>query len=245
MMQLIQLFLMSSLVAYSILVTYPLAFRKMSGRRYQLFNGIALGILIYLIMDIFSGTYTLLDDSPILSFLFIVPFVLSYFGFHLYSSMRVSGVSNEKYAETVSLIISLGIGLQNFTEGLAIGGSLRLGLSTVLIPLVVGLTLQNVTEGFPIASPFLKTGVEKERTYLLYMYLLGGSPTLLGSLLSYVLASTPLVVVFNALAMGGILFVALEMYKGMVKHSDQSLRNVAEVGIAIGIVITFLVNLLP
>ncbi len=77
------------------------------------------------------------------------------------------------------------------------------------------------------------------------MYLLGGSPTLLGSILSYFLASASLVIVFNSLAMGGILFVALEMYKGVVKHSDQSLRNITEVGIALGIFVTFLVNLLP
>jgi ZIP family zinc transporter len=146
------------------------------------------------------------------------------------------------YAKTASLVVSLGIGLQNFTEGLAIGGSLREGLSSFLLPLVVGLTMQNVTEGFPIVSPFL--GREVDRSYLLAMYALGGTPTLLGSLLSYSLGSDLLVVAFNALAMGGILFVALEMYKGLAKGSNKGTRDLAELGIATGIAITFVVNLL-
>ncbi len=144
---------MSSLVAYSIFVTYPLAFRRISNKDYQLFTGIALGILIYLILDVFSGTYTLLDGNPYLYAFFILSFILSYLGFQFYSSIRISGVTGTRYAESISFIISLGIGLQNFTEGLAIGGSLKIGLSTVVLPLVVGLTLQDVTEGFPMFHP--------------------------------------------------------------------------------------------
>ncbi|ABP95143.1 MULTISPECIES: ZIP family metal transporter [Metallosphaera] len=242
--QLLQLLLMSVLVAYSIFLTFPIAFKGLSPRGVQLLTGVGLGILIYLIMDIFSGTYPLAEGNISLSLLLVMPFVLSYLGFHFYSNLRLGKTTEESYARTLSLVISLGIGLQNFTEGLAIGGSLRIGLSSVVIPLVTGLTLQNVTEGFPILSPFLRSG-KVNYSYLFAMYILGGTPTLVGSMLSYFVASIPLVIVFNSLALGGILFVSLEMYKGIVRHGNVSGKNLAELGLALGIILAFLVNLLP
>ncbi|BCS93215.1 hypothetical protein [Metallosphaera javensis (ex Sakai et al. 2022)] len=241
--QFLELLLMSVLVAYSIFLTFPIAFKGLSPRGVQLLTGVGLGILIYLIMDIFSGTYPLAEGNAPLSLLLLIPFVLSYLGFHFYSSLRLGRSTEESYARTLSLVISLGIGLQNFTEGLAIGGSLRIGLSSLVIPLVAGLTLQNVTEGFPIVSPFLRGG-KVNYSYLLLMYLLGGTPTLIGSILSYLVASTAIVIVFNSLALGGILFVSLEMYKGIVRYGAPSVKNVAELGIALGLIISFLVNLL-
>ncbi|AWR98490.1 hypothetical protein [Metallosphaera hakonensis] len=241
--QFTELMLMSLLVAYSIFLTFPIAYKGVSPKGAQLLMGLGLGILIYLIMDLFSGTYVLVEGKIYLSLLLMAPFVLSYLGFHLYSAMRLDSAKERNYAQVLSLVVSLGIGLQNFTEGLAIGGSLRIGLVSVVVPLVAGLTLQNVTEGFPILSPFLRTG-KVNYSFLFMMYLLGGTPTLLGSILSYYVASIPLVVVFNSLALGGILFVSLEMYKSLVKNGRE-FRNVGEIGIVLGLVIAFLVNLLP
>jgi ZIP family zinc transporter len=50
-------------------------------------------------------------------------------------------------------LIAVGIGLHNFGEGLAIGGSAvrgEIGLATLL---VVGFALHNATEGFGIVAP--------------------------------------------------------------------------------------------
>lgn len=243
--QVIQVIILSLVVAYSIFATFPVAFKRISSRAIQFLMGTSLGILVYLLMDLFSSTYPLQAGSIQLSLLFIIPFLLSYLGFHWFSSIRLSNTTPENYAEAISFIVTMGIGLQNLTEGLAIGGSLRLGLSTVVLPLVIGLSLQNATEGFPIVSPFLRQGNPKGGRFLFYMYLLAGTPVVVGSLFSFYTASQALVILFNSIAMGGILFVALEIYKGMIRQHTNSHRNLSEIGIAVGLALTFAVNLLP
>src|SRR5260221_1451387 len=67
---------------------------------------------------------------------------------------RLAGPSPRQLA----LLIALGIGLHNFSEGLAIGHSSRAwatGLATILIG---GLGLQHMTEGFGIAAPLTAGG---------------------------------------------------------------------------------------
>lgn len=46
------------------------------------------------------------------------------------------------------------------------------------------------------------------------------------------------------MALGGILFVSLEMYKSLVKNGRE-FRNVGEIGIVLGLVIAFLVTCFP
>ncbi|MCI2414858.1 MAG: hypothetical protein MPF33_06400 [Candidatus Aramenus sp.] len=59
--QVIQLVAFSSLVAFSIFLTYPITFKRLSWKWYRFLIGLALGILVYLLMDVFSGTYPLLQ----------------------------------------------------------------------------------------------------------------------------------------------------------------------------------------
>ena len=69
------------------------------------------------------------------------------------SSPRARGISGWPAARRLSLLIAVGIGLHNFGEGLAIGGSAasgEIGLATVL---VIGFALHNGTEGFGVVAP--------------------------------------------------------------------------------------------
>lgn len=52
-------------------------------------------------------------------------------------------------------MIAIGIGLHNFSEGLAIGSAVGLG-QVAFIFLIVGFTLHNATEGLAIAAPMAK-----------------------------------------------------------------------------------------
>ena len=66
---------------------------------------------------------------------------------------RARGISGWSTARRLSLLIAVGIGLHNFGEGLAIGGSAargEIGLATIL---VIGFALHNGTEGFGIVAP--------------------------------------------------------------------------------------------
>src|SRR5260370_20248748 len=67
---------------------------------------------------------------------------------------RLAGPSPRQLA----LLIALGIGLHNFSEGLAIGQSSRAGAIGLATILIVGFRLHNMTEGFGIAAPLTAGG---------------------------------------------------------------------------------------
>ena len=91
------------------------------------------------------------------------------------------GIAGWSAARRLSLLIAVGIGLHNFGEGLAIGGSAaagEIGLATVL---VIGFALHNGTEGFGIVAPLAAVDDRPSWGFLLLMGLIGGGPTLLGT----------------------------------------------------------------
>ena len=57
-------------------------------------------------------------------------------------------------AQSLALMIATGIGLHNFSEGLAIGQSAASGEISLALMLVIGFGLHNATEGFGIVGPF-------------------------------------------------------------------------------------------
>jgi len=57
-------------------------------------------------------------------------------------------------AQSLSLMIATGIGLHNFSEGLAIGQSAAAGELSLALVLIIGFGLHNATEGFGIVGPF-------------------------------------------------------------------------------------------
>ena len=80
----------------------------------------------------------------------------------------------------ISMMISIGIGLHNFGEGLAIGAAVLLGEVALSSFLILGFTLHNTTEGLAIVAPMAKSRripVAK----LIIMGLIAGGPTILGA----------------------------------------------------------------
>src|SRR5437660_2203882 len=114
-------------------------------------------------------------------------------------------------ARWLALFIATGIGLHNFSEGLAIGQSSARGQLSLAIVLIIGFGLHNATEGLGICAPL--TG-EKERpswTFLGALGLIGGGPTFLGTLIGQAWVSQSVSIVFLALAAGSILYVVIEL----------------------------------
>ena len=119
------------------------------------------------------------------------------------------------------LIVATAIGLHNFAEGLAIGVSARageIGLATVLI---IGFALHNATEGFGIVGPL--GDVRPSWRWLALAGLIGGGPTFLGSIVGYNVTSTPLELLFYAVAGGAILYVIGEIWNGMRRYGHREL----------------------
>jgi ZIP family zinc transporter len=127
----------------------------------------------------------------------------------------------QRYALRTGMTIAAAIGLHNFAEGLAIGVSAsagEIGLATVLI---VGFALHNATEGFGIIGPL--GDARPSWRWLGLAGVVGGGPTLLGTMLDYSVNSQPLELAFYALSGGAILYVIGEIWTAMRRHGHREL----------------------
>ena len=74
----------------------------------------------------------------------------------------------------LSLMIAIGIGAHNFSEGLAIGQSYAAGSVELVLILIVGFGAHNATEGFGIAGPLTGLVTRPELKFLGLVGLIGG-----------------------------------------------------------------------
>ena len=121
---------------------------------------------------------------------------------------RVSAYSP---SQRLSFLIAVGIGLHNFGEGLAIGGSAVRGEISLATLLVIGFALHNATEGFGIVAPMSAALERPSWSFLIGLGVIGGGPTFLGTLVGSQFTSTPTSVVFLTLAAGSILYVVVQL----------------------------------
>jgi ZIP family zinc transporter len=139
------------------------------------------------------------------------------------TATRTRGISGWSTARRLSLLIAVGIGLHNFGEGLAIGGSAAagdIGLATIL---VIGFALHNGTEGFGIVAPLAAEGDRPSWGFLLLMGLIGGGPTFAGTAVGSQFTSDAMSVIFLTLAAGSILYVVIQLLGVAYKYGKKDL----------------------
>jgi ZIP family zinc transporter len=142
-------------------------------------------------------------------------------------------------ARRVSAMIAMGIGLHNFSEGLAIGQAYSWGNSQLAWLLVIGFALHNATEGFGIVGPL--SGHPVSWGFLGLMGLIGGGPTLIGSLIGSFWTIKPVEIFCLSMASGSILYVV-----GELLHLGRQLKDetIASVGLLAGFFLAFITELL-
>lgn len=114
-------------------------------------------------------------------------------------------------ARRLSLLIAVGIGLHNFSEGLAIGQSAAQGDLSLALLLIIGFGLHNATEGFGITAPLAGADHRPSWRFLALLGLIGGGPTLLGTLLGQAYVNDVVYLAFLSLAAGSILYVVIQL----------------------------------
>jgi ZIP family zinc transporter len=237
-------------MGFSIYLSLPIVLRKKTNEKTtRILNAVAIGILIFLISDVFSDAAPLLYNNgspgnyiaiPSLGIAFAVALAVGFFMLYYFENRSKKGLSPDR----MSLMIATGIGLQNLTEGLVFGstsGSIGL-FSGVALVILIGFTLQNITEGFPIAAPFLNN--EKKLGTMVLLFLIGGLPTVIGGITGFYYSSTLFNIFFDGLAIGAILYVILPMIKHQLRDIDPTKQKTIYIGIFLGFMIGFLVNLI-
>lgn len=137
--------------------------------------------------------------------------------------------SHEMSPEMLAMVIATGIGMHNFSEGLAIGQSAAAGALSLATVLIIGFALHNMTEGFGIAGPL--TGRKVSWRFLGLLGLIGGGPTFLGTIFGIAFHSTALFIFCLAFAAGAIIYVVAELL-GVAKRAKA--QEIVMLGLFIG-----------
>jgi ZIP family zinc transporter len=150
------------------------------------------------------------------------------------------GVASLSPARRLALLIAVGIGLHNFGEGLAIGGSAARGEISLATLLIIGFGLHNATEGFGIVAPLAAESDPPSWWFLLTMGVIGGGPTFVGTVIGRQFTSDAVSVAFLTLAAGSILYVVIQLL-GVAQKMGR--RELLVWGIFLGITAGFVTDM--
>jgi ZIP family zinc transporter len=195
-------------------------------------NAFATGILIFFLWDILTHASGPVEKAllgarsgsstpfVLLAIIFAVGIGagllgLVYFNRALFGRLRHA--DHTPSPRSLALAIATGLGLHNLSEGLAIGQSARAGAFAFVGVLVVGFALHNITEGFGIAAPMTMSETRPSWAFLGLAGLIGGGPTVIGTMIGLFATSTYLSVLFLALAAGALIWVINELF-GVAKR---------------------------
>jgi zinc transporter, ZIP family len=121
----------------------------------------------------------------------------------------------------IALMISIGIGLHNLGEGLAIGAAVVLGKVALSTFLIIGFALHNTTEGLAIVAPMAKSGKVMIRK-LVAMGLIAGVPAIIGTWIGGFLYSPIAAIIFLSMGAGAIFQVVFSIASWMAKNNNNN-----------------------
>jgi zinc transporter, ZIP family len=231
--------ILGAIAGFTIYLGLPFGRIQSASPRLKVFlGGVSAGILVFLLFDILGHATQPVEDAilardwgqvGLIGFVYVVGFTIRLMGLVYVprwwrSRSAPTGIGPGAMAaveadvavrrsETLGLAmtIAMGIGLHNFSEGLAIGQSAASGEISLALLLIIGFGLHNATEGFGICGPLVASGVRPSWGWIGLAGLIGGGPTFLGTIVGSLFMSPVLFVACLALAAGAILYVVAEL----------------------------------
>ena len=223
--------------------------KRISKQKYHFFLALTVGLLLFLGIDSVEEAIDVSNESLAGSFngvlLIVTVLVFSFLGLYYTGEKLVKRAASSRISKPVAiaLMISIGIGLHNFGEGLAIGAAVGMGSIAFSTFLIIGFALHNTTEGIAIAAPMSrgKTMIGK----LIAMGLIAGSPAIFGAWVGGFVYSPFTSVIFLAVGAGAIFQVIVVIMKWIREEGDKNLSSAAVAsGITAGMVIMYLTSIL-
>ena len=223
--------------------------KRISKQKYHFFLALTVGLLLFLAIDSIEEAIEVSNENLADSFngtlLITTVTVLSFLGLYYSGNKLIEKAGSSKFTKPVAiaLMISIGIGLHNFGEGLAIGAALGMGSIAFSTFLIVGFALHNTTEGIAIAVPMSRGKLMIGK--LAAMGIIAGSPAIFGAWIGGFVYSPFTSVIFLAVGAGAIFQVILVIMKWIKDESDNNLSNIAVVsGFAVGMSVMYLTSIL-
>ena len=178
--------------------------------------------------------------------LVIIGAVVAYFGLtaidrHLRSRLddaQATGASGFRLA----LMVSIGIGMHNLGEGLAIGSAYAVGALALGAFLIIGFAIQNTTEGLAIVAP-----LHDEQPSISRLALLGtiaGAPAILGTVIGAAAFNAELASLLIGVGVGAIVQVIQQLVPTMRDRAGRALYPASIAGILAGGAALYITGLL-
>jgi len=228
--------------------------KKISKNKYHFFLALTAGLLLFLGIDSIEEALDVSEENLADSFngalLVATVVVLSFLGLHYTGEKLIKRATSSRLSKPVAiaLMISIGIGLHNFGEGLAIGAAVGLGSIAFSTFLIVGFALHNTTEGIAIAAPMSRGKALMGKAFigkLAALGLIAGAPAIFGAWIGGFVYSPFTSVVFLSIGAGAIFQVIMTLLRWMREEGDKNLSSASVVsGFAAGMLVMYLTSIL-
>jgi ZIP family zinc transporter len=208
-----------------------------------------IGLLIFLIVDaLLEGTEVAGEGSQafggsLLVYLGAIVGYLTLSGVDVY--MRSRGEAARGEAATglyLALLVSIGIGLHNLGEGLAIGAAYAAGALALGALLVIGFAIHNTTEGLAVVAPVAKNRPSLPK--LFGLGLLAGGPAIVGAWIGASAFNGSVVAFLLGVGAGAIAQVIVQLAPFIRDESGRHLYPKSVAGLVAGIGVLYLTSLL-
>jgi len=146
----------------------------------------------------------------------------------------------------LALLVSIGIGLHNLGEGLAIGSAYAAGALALGAFLVVGFAIHNTTEGLAIVAP-LRDGERAARPglgRLAGLGLIAGAPAVLGAWIGAAAFDPSLAALLFGVGVGAIARVIVQLAPAMRDGAGRTLYPLSVGGLISGVAVLYVTGLL-
>ena len=280
--------LLGAIAGFTIFLGLPIAaLQNLSPRKKGFLNAFAIGILVFLIIDVFSHAWESTEEAAndaivgksslsnaIVSLLamfgglgigllgltwyesrYMKPFqsnrlfraeegadvVTAPSSGHYHHESQQQHLLQEVNAYKLAMMIAIGIGAHNFSEGLAIGQSYVSGAIALAVLLIIGFGAHNATEGFGIAGPLTGLVKKPKVSFLVLLGLIGGGPTFIGTIIGSLWTSNIASILFLSVAGGALIYVSMLMYNSGRK---QTTNSILMTGIFVGLFAGFITDLI-
>lgn len=222
--------------------------KNISKSKYLFFLSLTVGLLLFLGIDAIEEAVEVSDENLSGSFngvlLISTTIVLSFFALYYASNKLTANSDSLKISKplAVALMISIGIGLHNLGEGLAIGAAIGLGQIALSTFLIVGFALHNTTEGIAIAAPLAKG--KSSIFKFAALGLIAGAPAIFGAWIGGFLYSPFSAIIFLSIGVGAIFQVIVIILQWIQSEGDKKLSSGSTAaGIALGMFIMYITSI--